>query len=66
MILLQSSADPNVTDASGNTALYYAVYSKSTCMAANLLMHKAMIEAKNKVCLDQLYLQLFDIHFFAQ
>ena len=51
-LLLQQGADPNVTDANGNTALHSAVFCQNIPLAAKLLSYDANIEARNEVWLN--------------
>ncbi|KAB0375962.1 hypothetical protein FD755_012605 [Muntiacus reevesi] len=48
-ILLEHSADPNLVDLDGNTALHFAACCQSVSLAAKVLKHKANLEAQNKV-----------------
>ncbi|XP_027487678.1 ankyrin repeat domain-containing protein 7-like, partial [Corapipo altera] len=47
-VLLEHSADPNLADADGNTALHLAVLSKNTAVAGLLLEHHANSDAQNQ------------------
>ena len=48
-ILLEHSADPNLVDLDGTTALHYAACCQSVSLAAKLLKHKANLKAQHKV-----------------
>lgn len=48
-ILLEHGADPNLADASGNTALHLAAAAPNASLAGMLLEHNAHIDAQNKV-----------------
>lgn len=48
-ILLEHGADPNLSDASGNTALHLAAAAPNASLAEMLLEHNAHIDAQNKV-----------------
>lgn len=49
VILLEHGADPNLADASGNTALHLAAVAPNTFLAGMLIEHSARIDAQNKV-----------------
>nr|XP_020729041.1 putative ankyrin repeat domain-containing protein 19 [Odocoileus virginianus texanus] len=57
-LLLEHGADPNVTDADGNTALHYAVFCQNISLTAKLLSYDANIEARNKDDLTPLLLAI--------
>uniref|UniRef100_A0A8I3SA04 Ankyrin repeat domain 26 n=1 Tax=Canis lupus familiaris TaxID=9615 RepID=A0A8I3SA04_CANLF len=62
--LLEHGADPNIMDNEGNTALHYATLMENLPMAEKLLLHKADIEAKNKVHINFFFFffyKVFDV-----